>query len=141
VPQKSSSITDLRQSTDFRVKTIAIGEPRSLPAGQYAQEVFDKLEFRSKLNLNWYSATILSSPVIYRSGNADAGLVYITDTKTSNRVKVVATAANNLRPPIIYSVAVLKNSKNKATAREYIQFLSRNQSRSVFEKYGFTLAR
>ena len=75
------------------------------------------------------------------SGNADAGVVYITDANTSKLVKVVETAPENLHSPIIYPVAVLKNSKNISAAKQYVQFLSGKQARAIFEKYGFGIAK
>ena len=73
------------------------------------------------------------------SGNADAGLVYITDAKISDKVKVVVTADEKYHSPIIYPLAVVKRSKNVDAAKEFSQFLSSNQAKSVFKKYGFIL--
>ncbi len=143
VPQNSSSaITDFRQLAGSDVKKIAVGEPRSVPAGQYADEVFKNLgilsQVRPKLVLGNSVRQVLT---FVASGNADAGLVYATDAKISPQVKVVATAAENLHSPIIYPVAVLKNSKNVQAAKEYVQFLSSNQTSGVFQKYGFGIPR
>lgn len=138
VPKNSSSITDFTQLTDSNVKKIAIGEPKSVPVGQYAEEVFTKLgilkQIRPKLVLGNNVRQVLAA---VESGNADAGVVYTTDAKTSNQVKVVATVAENLHSKIVYPVAVLKTSKNASAAREYVEFLSNNQAKTVFEKYGF----
>jgi molybdate transport system substrate-binding protein len=141
VPKNSSGVTNFRQLTDSKVNKIAIGEPRSVPAGQYAEEVFKNLgilgQVRPKLVLGNNVRQVLA---FVESGNADAGLVYITDARTSNQVKVVATAAENLHSPIVYPVAVLKSSKNASAAREYVQFLSGDRAKSVFLKYGFSMA-
>jgi molybdate transport system substrate-binding protein len=143
VPQNSSvAITDFRQLTGSNVKKIAVGEPKSVPAGQYTNEVFKNLGILSQVQ----PKLVLGSSVrqvlqFVESGNVDAGVVYGTDAKTSKQVKVVATASENLHSPIVYPVAVLKNSKNIPAAKEYVQFLSNNQAREVFQKYGFGIAR
>jgi molybdate transport system substrate-binding protein len=138
VPKNSSGITSFRQLTDSKVKKIAVGEPRSVPAGQYAEEVFKNLgisqQIKSKLVLGNNVRQVLS---FVESGNADAGIVYATDAKISSQVKQVATAPANSHSPIIYPVAVLKSSKNAAAARNYVQFLSGNRAGSIFKKYGF----
>ncbi len=138
VPKNSSGITSFRQLTDSKVKKIAVGEPRSVPAGQYAEEVFKNLgildQVKPKFVLGNNVRQVLS---FVESGNADAGVVYTTDAKASKQVKEVATAAGNLHSPIVYPVAVLKSSKNVSAAKEYVQFLSSNGARSVFQKYGF----
>lgn len=140
VPKNSSGITDFTQLIDSKVKKIAIGEPRSVPVGQYAEEVFNNLgilkQIQSKFVLANNVRQVLSA---VESGNADAGVVYITDAKTSNQVKLVATAAENLHSKIIYPIAVLKNSKNVSSAKEYVQFLSSAPAKTIFEKYGFVI--
>ncbi|HEY9612114.1 molybdate ABC transporter substrate-binding protein [Allocoleopsis sp.] len=138
VPKNYSGITSFRHLTNSKVRKIAVGEPRSVPAGQYAEEVFRNLgisqQVKSKLVLGNNVRQVLS---FVESGNADAGIVYATDAKISSLVKQVATAPANSHSPIIYPVAVLKSSKNAAAARDYVQFLSANRAGAVFQKYGF----
>ncbi len=142
VPKNSPGITSFRQLTSSQIKRIAIGEPRSVPAGQYAEEVLKNLgileQVRAKLVLGNNVRQVLT---FVESGNADAGLVYLTDAKTSNRVKRVAIAPENLHSPIVYPVAVIKDSRNIPAARDYVQFLSSARAKSIFEKYGFSMAR
>ena len=140
VPKNVVGITSFYSLKDAEVKKIAIGEPRSVPAGQYAQQVLEKLkiwsEIKSKLVFANNVRQVLAS---VESGNADAGLVYITDAKISDKVKVVVTADEKYHSPIIYPLAVVKRSKNIDAAKEFSQFLSSNQAKSVFKKYGFIL--
>ena len=140
VPKNAVGITSFYSLKDAKVKKIAIGEPRSVPAGQYAQQVLEKLkiwsEIKSKLVFANNVRQVLAS---VESGNADAGLVYITDAKISDKVKVVVTADEKYHSPIIYPLAVVKRSKNVDAAKEFSQFLSSNQAKTVFKKYGFIL--
>jgi molybdate transport system substrate-binding protein len=141
VPRNSTlGITSARSLTGSNVKKIAVGEPRSVPVGQYSDEVFKKLgiadRVKSKLVLGSSVRNVLSA---VESGNADAGIVYITDAKLSDRVRVVELISTNLHSPIVYPIAVLKNSKNVPTARNYVKFLSSRAAMTVFEKYGFTV--
>ena len=140
VPKNAVGINSFYSLKDAKVKKIAIGEPRSVPAGQYAQQVLEKLkiwtEVKSKLVFANNVRQVLAS---VESGNADTGLVYATDAKISNRVKVVVTADEKYHSPIIYPLAVVKRSKNVNAAKEFSQFLSSNQAKVVFKKYGFIL--
>ncbi|MEI6443980.1 MAG: molybdate ABC transporter substrate-binding protein [Nostocales cyanobacterium ELA583] len=140
VPKNVGGITSFYSLKDAKVKKIAIGEPRSVPAGQYAQQVLEKLkiwtEVKSKLVFANNVRQVLAS---VESGNADAGLVYITDAKISNQVKIVVTADEKYHSPIIYPLAVVKRSKNINAAKEFSQFLSSDQAKMVFKKYGFIL--
>ncbi|WP_396336381.1 molybdate ABC transporter substrate-binding protein [Fischerella sp. JS2] len=74
------------------------------------------------------------------TGNADAGIVYLSDAKSSQKVKVVATAPENTHSPVVCPIAVLNSSKNVNAARDFQEFLGGNQAKTVFEKQGFTLA-
>jgi molybdate transport system substrate-binding protein len=134
-------INNFRQLTNSQVKKIAVGEPRSVPAGQYAEEVLKNLgllqQVRPKLVLANNVRQVLA---FVESGNAQAGIVYATDAAISQRVKQVAVAPENLHSPIIYPVAVLKSSKNPAIAMDYVQFLSSDRARAIFQKYGFSRA-
>ncbi|MDP5018400.1 molybdate ABC transporter substrate-binding protein [Anabaena sp. UHCC 0187] len=140
IPKNVVGITSFYSLKDAKVKKIAIGEPRSVPAGQYAQQVLGKLkiwqQIKSKLVFANNVRQVLAS---VESGNADAGLVYATDAKISDKVKVVVAADEKYHSPIIYPLAVLKRSKNVDAAKEFSQFLSSNQAKTVFKKYGFIL--
>ena len=74
------------------------------------------------------------------SGNADAGFVYSTDAiLTSNQVKVVATAPADINAKVVYPVAVVAASKYQNEAKDYVNYLSGDQAKATFEKYGFTM--
>ncbi|WP_404784523.1 molybdate ABC transporter substrate-binding protein [Altericista sp. CCNU0014] len=121
-----------------KANKIAVGEPRSVPVGQYAEEVFKNLgllgQLKSKLVFGNNVRSVLSA---VESGNVDAGVVYRTDAKLSNRIKQAAIAPTRLHSPIIYPVAVLKGSKNAAAAKAYVQFLSSDAAKTAFRAYGF----
>lgn len=139
VPKTSSlKLTSFKQLNQPAVRRIAIGEPRSVPAGQYAEEVLRKLgvwdALQPKLVLGNSVRNVLS---VVESGNADAGIVYSTDAKIAPAVKVVVTAPAGTHAPIVYPMAVLKASKNPQMARAYLQFLATPKAKAVFEKLGF----
>ncbi len=139
VPTPSGlNLTNFQQLADTKVQKIAVGEFRSVPAGQYAEEVFKNLGIlaavKPKLVFGNSVRTVLSGVV---SGNVDAGVVYGTDAQLSGQVKVVATADTALHAPIVYPVAILKASQQMQAANAYIQFLSEAASQDIFKKYGF----
>jgi molybdate transport system substrate-binding protein len=74
------------------------------------------------------------------SGNADAGIVYATDAKTTSQVKIVAVAPESSHSPVVYPVAVLKASKNLAGAKSFVAFLLSPQAQAIFHNYGFSSA-
>lgn len=140
-PRNAKALTSFQDLTSAQVSQIAIGEPKSVPAGQYAQELLMNLKiFDSIKSKLIYGNNVRQVLTYVKTGNVDAGIVYITDAKESKSIKVAATAQENLHSPIVYPVAVLRDSKNITAAREFVQFLSSTQARTVFEKYGFGVA-
>jgi molybdate transport system substrate-binding protein len=141
VPNHSGlKITHFEQLTEDRVKRIAIAEPNTVPAGQYAEELFRNLRIldtlRPKFVLGNSVRNVLAA---VESGNVDAGVVYETDAKLSTQVKAVATASAKRHSPIVYPIAVLKRSQQPEQARSYIEFLKSAQAITVFKQYGFGL--
>ncbi|MDZ8050602.1 MAG: molybdate ABC transporter substrate-binding protein [Aulosira sp. ZfuVER01] len=141
VPQSSNDIKDFQDLASPRIKKIALGEPKSVPAGQYAQQVLTSLKIADQIkNKAVYAKDVRQALNYVESGNTDAGIVYLSDAKSTQKVKVVATAPENSHSPIVYPIAVLKSSKHIDAAKNFVQFLSRNAAKSIFEKQGFSLA-
>jgi molybdate transport system substrate-binding protein len=151
VPKQSTlKIADFRQlvGAAFRnenrsqIGRIAIGEPRTVPAGQYATEVFKNLgifdRVKSKLI---FASNVRAVLTAVETGNADAGIVYLTDARSSDKIEIVATADPKLHAPIRYPIAVLKSSKSLTASKQYIEFLNSKSARAIFVKYGFGIAK
>jgi molybdate transport system substrate-binding protein len=124
--------------TKDSVEHIAVGEPAAVPAGKYAEQVFDALNITEKVK----SKEILGKDVKevlswVEEGNADAGIVYSTDAKTSKKVKIVATAPKGSHKEVVYPGAVVKATKNSSEANKFLKFLSSSQAKAIFKKYGF----
>ncbi|NDJ22233.1 molybdate ABC transporter substrate-binding protein [Nostoc sp. B(2019)] len=138
VPNDVIGITSFYNLTDTKINKIAIGEPRSVPAGQYAEQVLKKLGIFEKVKPKFiFVNNVRQVLAAVESGNAQAGLVYATDATISNKVKVVIAADDKYHSPIVYPMAVLKSSKNVDAAKEFVQFLSSSQAKIVLKKYGF----
>ena len=123
------------------VKTIALGETSTVPAGMYARQTLEHLSLFAAVEKKIVYAKDVRAVLTYvETGNADAGLVYQTDANTSRKVRVVALAPPDSHDPILYPAAVLRDAKDKAAARAFLEFLQGPDARGVFQKYGFTSA-
>lgn len=141
VPKNSTlNLTGFRQLTNSGVRRIAVGEFRSVPAGQYTEELFTNLGLLEQLRPTLvFSNNVRSVLAAVESGNVDAGVVYTTDAK-SDQVTQVATAPSNLHSPIVYPIAVLSRSRSADAAKRYVQYLASDSAKTVFKKYGFGIA-
>jgi molybdate transport system substrate-binding protein len=141
VAQDVVGITSLYNLTDSKIKKIAIGEPRSVPAGQYGEQVLKKLKLYDRVKSKLvFANNVRQVLAAVESGNAEAGLVYATDAKISNKVKVAVAADDKFHSPIVYPVAIIKSTKNTSAAKEFVQFLSGSEAKTVLIKYGFIVS-
>jgi molybdate transport system substrate-binding protein len=132
-----TSFNDL--ATD-KVKQLAIGDPKSVPAGTYAQAAFDQLGITDKIKSKYVIGSDVRQVLNYvETGNVDAGVVYTTDTIVSTKVKIVASAPDEINAKIVYPVAVVKASKYADESNDFISFLFSPSAIASFEKYGFTV--
>ena len=123
------------------MKHVALGEPVTVPAGQYAKEVLTSLGIYDAVNSKAVLGKDVRQVLTYvETGNVDAGVVYATDALSSTKVKIVATAPAKSHAPVVYPAAVIKTSKNPAAARALLDFLASPRGLAIFQKYGFTAA-
>ena len=121
---------------------IAIGDPESVPAGQYAQEVLNNTgiwdDVQSKLSLGTDVTAVLNQVA---QGSAECGIVYSTDAKSMpDDVKVVCEASDDaLDTPVIYPVAAVKDTNDTDATNAFMDFLQTKEAKDVFVEYGFTI--
>ncbi len=136
----AKSDQEMDEFTDItKAKTIAIGDPESVPAGQYAKEILSNLgiweDTLAKASLGTNVTEVLNWVA---EGSADAGIVYATDAATTDQVKVIAQAPeDSLDKKVIYPVGIIANSQKKEAAEKFVDFLKSKEATAVFEKYGF----
>lgn len=137
----STSTSDMAEFADIiKANTIALGDPESVPAGQYAKEALTSLglwdQVEPKLTLGTDVTQVLSWVA---EASADAGVVYATDAASNNNVKVIKEAPEgSLAQKVIYPVGMVSASAEKDAAQLFLDFLSSEEALTVFEEYGFT---
>ena len=139
VKKDNSRVSDFKDSQTDKIKKIALGEPKTVPCGQYAEEIYTKLNILSKVKAKAvYGKDVTEVLTWVETGNVDAGVVYATDAKASTKIKVAAVATKDMyNTPVVYPAAVIKSSKNQDAAKEFLEYLSDKKSKATFEKYGF----
>ena len=124
-----------------KADSIALGDPASVPAGQYSEEALTNLglwdQIQDKTSFGTNVTEVLNQVA---AGSADAGIVYATDAASmADQVEVVAEAPEgSLKTRVIYPVAVVKDSANAEMAANFVEFLTTDEAMKVFEAYGFS---
>jgi len=141
IAPRDSQLTGFEQLADARIRTIALGDPGSVPAGQYGQQTLASLHLLDAVKARLVLAKDVRQVLAYvETGNADAGIVYATDALASAGVRVVATAPDATHDPIVYPAAAIANGHHEETAREFVEYLNTAPARAVFARRGFTIA-
>lgn len=123
--------------------SIALGDPESVPAGQYAKEALTNLNvwdsIQDKVSFGTNVTEVLNQVA---AASADAGIVYATDAASkADQVTVVAEAPEgSLEKKVIYPVAVVKATAHEDAAKAFVDFLQTPEAIAVFESYGFVAA-
>ena len=126
-----------------KADSIALGDPASVPAGQYSEEALTNLgiwdKIQDKVSFGTNVTEVLNQVA---AASADAGIVYATDAASmADKVEVVAEAPEgSLSEKVIYPVAVVKGTAHEEVAKEFVAFLQTDKAITVFEDYGFSSA-
>ena len=126
-----------------KADSIALGDPASVPAGQYSEEALTNLglwdQIQDKTSFGTNVTEVLNQVA---AGSADAGIVYATDAASkADQVTVVAEAPEgSLEKKVIYPVAVVKATAHEDAAKAFVDFLQTPEAIAVFESYGFVAA-
>lgn len=141
VPNSFQGMTSFQDLTRNRITKIALGEPKSVPIGKYAQEVLNYFKIFSKVKNKIIFAKDARQVLSYvETANVDVGIVYLTDAKLSNLVKIAATAPIASHSSVVYPVAVVQNSKKTSIAKDFVQFIASQEAIKIYKKYGFSKA-
>lgn len=139
VPKDSGLKIDFKDLASEQVKQIGLGEPKGVPVGQYAEEVLSNLNILKQVQEKAvYGNNVREVLTWVETGNVDAGIVYSTDARISEKVKIAANAPEGSHKPVYYPAAVIKGSKKPEQAKGFTEFLYGSEAKPVFEKYGFT---
>lgn len=141
VPQNSAlNIESFDGLTDLKVQKIAVGNPKTVPAGQYTEQFFQQNNLKNALQSKLIFAEDVRQVLDYVvRGETDAGVVYETDAKSAEgKIKIIATASETDHDPIHYPIALIKDGKQKQNAKEFLDLVLSAEGQAILKKYGFS---
>ncbi len=134
------TVKSFSEAAGADVKKIALGEPSTVPAGKYAEQIFTYYKNLDAVKAKAVYAKDVTEVLTWTaSGNVDLGVVYSTDAKSSTKVKVLATAPDASHDPVVYPGAVVKATDEPVASKDFLNYLSTSEAKAIFEKYGFTV--
>lgn len=122
-----------------KLQKIAIGSPRSVPAGEYAVESFKAAGVEKDLTGKLVMAKDVREAMKYAElGEVDGALVYRTDALLlGKQAKILFTVPRGLHDRVTYPLALTTTGAKKKEALEFLRFIQSAEARKVLEKYGF----
>ncbi len=141
VPKTSKMhIAKLADLTTSNLNKIAIGEPESVPAGQYSKETLEKAGIWLALQPKIVMAEDVRQVLGYvETGNVDAGFVYSSDAAISQGVKIILRVPDNYHKPIVYPVAMIASSRQAKIAAKFEDYLKSPEVLKVLGEFGFKI--
>ncbi|MCM0650523.1 molybdate ABC transporter substrate-binding protein [Clostridium swellfunianum] len=122
----------------LKADKIAIGDPSSVPVGQYAKETLTNIKIWNEVIAKASLGTNVTEVLNWvAEGSADAGIVYSTDAVSNKKVKTVAEAPEGSVSKVIYPLGIVKATRNEVAAKKFVEFLKTDEANKVFESYGF----
>ena len=121
-----------------RLDRIAIGSPKSVPAGEYAMEALKKAGLDKQLEKKLVMAKDVRECLMYAErGEVDGAFVYRTDALQAKQARIHFTVPQNLYPRVTYPMALTVSGAKNSDAAIFLQFLRSNSAKVVLAKYGF----
>jgi molybdate transport system substrate-binding protein len=132
-PGKASSMQDL-----LKLERIAIGSPKSVPAGEYATEAFKKAGLDKQLEKKLVMAKDVRECLMYAErGEVDGAFVYRTDALQAKQAKILFTVPQDLYSRVTYPMSLTVAGANNKDATAFFAYLHGDEAKAVLTKYGF----
>lgn len=126
---------------------LVVGD-KSVPVGKYfftaldnalADKTIDQATY-DKINANIKSKELNVKDVVSKVnlGDADAGVIYKTDANGQKDLEVIDVNEFS-KLQVDYPVGIVKDSKNKDTAQEFIDYITTGKGKDILKNHGFTV--
>ena len=124
---------------DPSVKKVAIANPKHAPYGRAAVTALQSAKLYDALSAKFVLGENISQTAQFvETGNADAGIVALSlalsPAMKAGRFYVIPTDSY---PPLAQAAVVLKSAKDKATARQFLDFVHSKAGSEILTRYGF----
>lgn len=124
------------------LQKVAIGSPKSVPAGEYAAEALKKAGIAPAMEKKLVMARDVAEALMYADrGEVDGAFVYRTDALLAKKVTTLFVVPPHLHAEIAYPVALTAAGSRNAEAEKFMKFLLSVEAGKVLEKAGFAPAR
>jgi len=131
--KKISGLQDLH-----KLEKIAIGSPKSVPAGEYAMEALRKAGVEKQLEQKLVMAKDVRECLMYAErGEVDGAFVYKTDAMQAKQARILFTVPEDFYPRVTYPMGLTLTGVKNKEAEAFYKYLQSGYAQAVLDKYGF----
>lgn len=132
-PGNPKKITDLKDLTDSDLQVVLCAP--AVPCGTASHRLLDADGLTVKPVSEEQNVTAVLTKV--KSGDADAGLVYVTDVTAAKGAVDGVTISDADKAVNEYPIAALKEAANAPLARAFVKYVLSDAGQAVLARYGF----
>jgi molybdate transport system substrate-binding protein len=139
VAPTNSTLSGPAMLTQPSIQRIAVGNPKTVPAGFYARQSLQALHLWDSLEPKIVPGSDVRQVLDYViRGEVDAGFVYQSDVVGSeSKLKIVSTLPANSHDLILYPIAIVTTSQHKDQARRFLEAVGGDEGQKILQKHGF----
>ena len=140
VPE-GNKLSDLKhlkpeQMTSLFNGRLAIGDPNHVPAGKYAKEILEHHKLWQILKSRILPCkNARETLLMVEMGEVELGIVYLSDTKKSKKIRCIYEFEESDSSPILYYSA--HRTKPNSKVQDFQNFLKQPESKRIWKDYAF----
>jgi molybdate transport system substrate-binding protein len=123
-----------------RLQRIAIGSPKSVPAGQYAEQALKRAGLYDLVQGKLVLAKDVRQALIYADrGETDGAFVYKTDALLAREAVILIEVPEALYSEVSYPVGLTAAGVANPAAVAFYDYLSSSEATDILKKFGFVV--
>jgi molybdate transport system substrate-binding protein len=128
--------TTLEDLKNPKIKVIAIASPEHAPYGLAAKQAIEAAGLWDTLEPKIVFGKNIAETLTYlTTGNAD--VAFIALSQNDETILNFYMIDSSMHAPLNQAMAVIKDTKNEALARQFIEYVNGPKGKEIMQKYGF----
>jgi molybdate transport system substrate-binding protein len=138
VGRKNQSVSALGDIV--KLERVAIGSPKSVPAGQYAEQALKAAGLYAKIQTKLILAKDVRQALMYADrGETDGAFVYKTDALLAQHAVILLEVPQKFYNEVTYPIALTLQGLKKPEAADFLAYLNTDEASAILKKYGFVV--
>jgi molybdate transport system substrate-binding protein len=108
-----------------------------VPCGKYAAQVLEAAGVTIPASSVTRGQDVKATLAAVTTGDADAGIVYVTDAKSAGDAVATVTIPDDQNAIAVYPIAVLAGTSNKAVAQAFVDAVTSDEGQATLQSFGF----